>query len=167
MKPYKNSNSGRNRLATTITVLCCNIAAIGCSAGSAWYCHELSEGQGLFQEASMPECVAYIGLNDRDTHTQLRSTEECAEIINRICKKYVDGYSYSQIAGSWKQDDGEYIEENTLAYQFMDADEEVISRIMDEVMDELNQVCVLTEYRGGSYRYYYSDENEESGMTEQ
>lgn len=158
MRTDTKKAGGRKRLLTLYTVLCCNLAAIGCSAGSIWYCRQLSEQQEPVPETVSSEYVIYVGLNDKDTQTQLHSTQEAAAIIDKICEKYVDGYSYSEMKGGWKESSGEYVNETTLAYQFMDTDADKICRIMDEVIHQLNQVCILIDQHESSYYYYYGSD---------
>lgn len=35
----------------------------------------------------------YVGTNDKDTYTQLISTEQAIDILDENCLKYLDGYT--------------------------------------------------------------------------
>ena len=87
----------------------------------------------------------YIGTNDKDTGTQLISTEDAHKIVGEICEKYVTGYTVMEAQGNWLSEDGMRHRENTLIYSFSDADEVKIQSIMDEVLIALNQESILAE----------------------
>lgn len=87
----------------------------------------------------------YIGLNDKDTYEQIVPTDEAKNIINRICIKYVDGYTIQDANGVWADETGKSTHENSVVCCFSDSDSETIYKIADEVIEELNQNAVLIE----------------------
>lgn len=100
------------------------------------------------------EYVLYIGLNDKDTYTQIIPTEEAKEIVNEICVKYVDGYTVSEASGGWVDEKGALTEEVSLVYSFSGAEEADIVSIMNEVLAALNQNSILVERQDIFYSYY-------------
>lgn len=96
----------------------------------------------------------YIGTNDKDTYTQLISTEKAMEIVNEICVRHVGGYTVSTAHGGWMDEAGVMTNEETLVYTFLDAEEEQIIRIMDEVRLALNQNSILCEQQSVIAEFY-------------
>lgn len=102
-------------------------------------------------------CTLYIGTNDKDTYTQLIPLEEAREKVNRICAKYVGGYTVMEAAGGWTDETGTLTQEATLVYSFTDVEEEALVCVMDEVLEELNQSSILVEVSGVHSLYYYGE----------
>ncbi len=98
--------------------------------------------------------VLYIGLNDKDTYTQLIPTEEAKETVNEICAKYVDGYTVTEANGGWVDETNTLTEEMSLVYTISDAEESDIISIMDEVLPALNQNAILVERQDQIYTFY-------------
>lgn len=98
----------------------------------------------------------YIGTNDKDTNEQIIPTDEALEIVNGICAKYVQGYTASVAVGGWVSDSGVLVEENTLVYIFVGANQQQLVLLMDEVCMALNQSAILVEYSNISNTYYYA-----------
>ena len=98
--------------------------------------------------------VLYIGLNDKDTCSQIISAEEAKEIVNGICVKYADGYTVMEANGGWADETGALTEEMSLVYTFCNAEEEDVVSIMNEVLTALNQNSILVERQDISYTYY-------------
>ncbi|MEG0329689.1 MAG: hypothetical protein RR602_06710 [Longicatena sp.] len=96
----------------------------------------------------------YIGINDKDTYTQLISTNQARDIVNEICIRYVGGYSAWEAIGGYVDDTKTLTQEHTLVYSFYDVKEEQITSIMDEVLDKLNQSTILVECEDAKSMYY-------------
>lgn len=96
----------------------------------------------------------YIGLNDKDTYTQLIPTADAQKKIEGIALKHVDGFSSHVITGAYKDDEGVTTRENSLVFEFYDADEQQMKAIMDEVLAELNQNSILLEKHDIDYEFY-------------
>lgn len=80
--------------------------------------------------------------------------EEAKETVNQICSKYVDGYTVQEANGGWVDETGTLTQEETLVYSFVDAEEEDLIAIMDEVLTELNQNSIMVERSDMTYTYY-------------
>ena len=89
--------------------------------------------------------VMYVGLNDKDTYEQIVPTDEAKNIIDRICIKYVDGYTIQDAKGVWADEIGKSTYENTVVCYFSDTDSETVYKIADEIIKKLNQNAVLIE----------------------
>lgn len=107
-----------------------------------------------FKESDIGKYVLYIGMNDKETYTQLIPTDEAKEKVNEICSRYVDGYTVQTAEGGWVDETGTLTEETTLIYSFDDTSESDIISIMDEVLEELNQNSILVEKEDLAYCYY-------------
>lgn len=98
--------------------------------------------------------VLYIGLNDKDTYTQIISVEEAKKIINDICIKYADGYTVTEANGGWIDETGALTEEISLVYTLSNVEETDVVSIMDEVLAALNQNSILVERQRTDSMYY-------------
>lgn len=98
--------------------------------------------------------VLYIGLNDKDTYSQIIPTEEAKKIVNGICAKYVDGYTVMEANGGWVDETGALTEEMSLVYTLCNVEEENVILVMNEVLTALNQNSILVERHNISYTYY-------------
>lgn len=99
--------------------------------------------------------LLYIGLNDKDTYRQEKSTDEARDIIDSICVKYTDGYTVFEATGGWTDETDAFTSENTLVYAFYDISKEQLIKIMDEVLTQLNQNSILVETQKVCYTYYF------------
>lgn len=98
--------------------------------------------------------VMYVGTNDKDTYTQLISTEKAIDILDEICLKYLDGYTIQVGYGRWSDEKGIKTNENTIICYFDYTDINTVHKIADEVIDSLNQNSVLIETGRISSEYY-------------
>ena len=98
--------------------------------------------------------VLYIGLNDKDTCSQIIPTEEAKEIVNGICVKYAEGYAVTEANGGWIDEAGALTEEVSLVYTITNAEEADVVSIMDEVLTALNQNSILVEQQEITCTYY-------------
>lgn len=89
--------------------------------------------------------VMYVGTNDKDTYEQIIPTDEAKDIIDRICFKYLEGYTIQDATGSWVDDQGLATHENTIVCYFDDADRDTVYKVADEIIAALNQNSVLIE----------------------
>ncbi len=96
----------------------------------------------------------YIGLNDKDTYTQIIDSEEAEKIVSTICLKYIDGYTMSHGEGSYKDEKDVVTKENSLIYTFYNANDEQMKSIMNEVLKKLNQNSILIEKQKINYDFY-------------
>ena len=107
-----------------------------------------------YEDAEEGQYVLYIGLNDKDTYEQIIPTDEAKDIVNRICTKYVEGYTVLEANGGWVDETGALTEESTLVYTLSDVKEEDVIAIMDEALAALNQNSILVERREYAHSFY-------------
>ncbi|HHU87291.1 MAG TPA: DUF3574 domain-containing protein [Peptococcaceae bacterium] len=112
------------------------------------------------QTAEEVKYTLYIGLNDKNTYTQLLSTEDAVNRVADIALKYVDGFTQLSGKGAYKDEKGIITHENCLIFEFYDTNEEQIKAIMDEVLQELNQNSILIERQRVSYEFYEGANND-------
>ena len=108
-----------------------------------------------YESSDVGKYVLYIGLNDKETYSQIIPTEEAKNIVNNIVVKYVGGYTVYDANGGWKDETGTLTEENTLVYHLNGVKEQDVILIMDEALAALNQNSILVERHDLSYTYYY------------
>jgi len=133
-----------------IIVICLTIS--GCAAQTALQAGELrTDGPQAGEEVKY---TLYIGLNDKDTYTQLLSTEEAEKIVTDIALKYVDGFTKLSGKGAYKDEQGVVTYENSLIFEFYFCSEEQITAIMDEVLPALNQNSILVEKQRVECEFY-------------
>lgn len=98
--------------------------------------------------------VLYIGLNDKDTYTQLIPTDEAINIVNEICIRHIGGYTVFSTKGGWVDETGTPSRETTLVYILSGAKEADVIAVMDEVLSALNQNSILIERQNVSSTFY-------------
>lgn len=96
----------------------------------------------------------YIGLNDKDTYTQLITYEEAEKKVSVIALKYVDGFTVLSATGAYKDEKGVITHENSLVFEFSSATDQQMKGIMDETLKELNQNSILIEKQKVNYEFY-------------
>lgn len=117
-----------------------------------------THGETAFDDVETKEkYTLYIGTNDKETYSQLISTDKARRIVNKICTRYVEGYTSSKATGGWVDETGTLTQENTLVYSFYDVTEDQIKVVMDEVLTALNQNSILLEMTESQSTYYYGD----------
>ena len=89
--------------------------------------------------------LMYIGLNDKDTGVQEKSTEEILDIVNHICVKYLKGYNIKESIGYWRDDNGQPCNENSIVVSFNFIEDKNVHVMANEVVKTLNQECVFIE----------------------
>ena len=78
----------------------------------------------------MTKTTLYIGLNDRDTKTQIIDTIEAYKIVSNVLVKYAGGGTIYNATGIYTHDDGTIVIENTLRVEIIGASIEAINNII-------------------------------------
>lgn len=157
MHSFEETAKKRLRLLTLLLVLnlIATVGVIVYLASNRPTTAEQREAGGFVREMETGEkYILYIGTNDKDTYTQIISTDDARDMVNRICAKYTGGYTASDARGGWVDETDTLTQENTLVYEFYDITEEQLTQIMDDVLRELNQNSILVERREAVYSYY-------------
>lgn len=97
------------------------------------------------QNDAKSQYVMYVGTNDKDNNEQMFTVEEAKKIIDKICYKYLEGYTIENAIGSWADENGKSNHENTIVCIFDDAPKEKVYAIADEILEVFNQNTILIE----------------------
>lgn len=82
--------------------------------------------------------TCYIGLNDKDEHRQIVSTDDAINsVIGALACENIDGATISEAKGVWQ-----YESEHTLRVEIMDAKIEGVKRAMLSLKKTLNQNAI-------------------------
>lgn len=149
----KNNEKAKIIIALIFLVL----VTAGAGAG---YLREQEAADSLFDWETGSGYVLYIGLNDKDTYQQSISDREARQLVNAICARYADSYTIVEAQGTWVNEKGVPTKENTLICFFEDMEEADVKKIMDQVIQELNQDSILMEENTGRHTCYGGEEKE-------
>lgn len=148
---YEEAKVKNNKLVCLISILLVVNILASCLLGIKVY--QLSKETA--HEESI-RYVMYIGTNDKDTYEQIISTDEAKRIIDKICLKYVSGYTIQEAQGVWTDENDTFTHENTLVCYFDDVSSEAVYSIADEIIEALNQNSVLIEKNQVVTEFYSS-----------
>ena len=94
----------------------------------------------------MNKYILYVGMNDKDTHTQNINTLSAREIImNTITGIGLDGATVSEAVGIYKHEDGTIVTEQTLRVEILFANDKQIKSICETLKQVLNQESIAVE----------------------
>lgn len=96
----------------------------------------------------------YVGLNDKDSGTQIISLDNAKDILDGICQEHVGGYTLQVSEGMWTDDSGDIVRETSLVCIFDGTDIGTIYAICDEILTALNQSSILIESSEVRTEYY-------------
>ena len=91
----------------------------------------------------LEETQVYVGLNDSETREQTFDTESYVATLKGLCAKHGTPFSFDVIEGGYIHDDGEYIEEKSIALTFIDVPRETVDQIAQELCTLFHQESVL------------------------
>jgi hypothetical protein len=94
-------------------------------------------------ESESTKYTLYVGLNDKDTLTQIIPAAEAEKRLGDIAIKYVDGFTLSVGDGAYRDEKGALKREPSIIAEFYFTTEEQIKKIMDEALQEFNQNAIL------------------------
>lgn len=90
----------------------------------------------------MIKYIISLGLNDKDTKTQLIDTITAYKKANEIILKYIDGATVYETQGIFKHNDGTITIERSLQIELWDASKKAIENITNELKTAFNQEAV-------------------------
>lgn len=94
----------------------------------------------------MKQYQIYIGLNDKDTRTQIVKTETALSYIENLVCDYTDGGTISTANGVYKHENGKKIIENTIIViinDYNDTRKNAVTAIINDAKKTLNQERIL------------------------
>lgn len=137
-------------LSFVLIVLLCG-SLFGCTKAPSG---ETAQSASVLQMQQAVKYTLYIGLNDKDTYTQLIPDEEAEQRVCDIALKYVDGFTVLPAKGVYKDDKGVTTHESSLVLEVTSATDEQMSAMMKEIIHALNQNSVLIEKQTVDYDFY-------------
>ena len=93
----------------------------------------------------MEKYTLYVGLNDKDTKTQLISTLEAYKICNNILLHYTDGATIFEANGLYRHEDGTFVLEKTLRIELLFATKAIIDKIVTDLKVAFNQESIAVQ----------------------
>lgn len=89
----------------------------------------------------------YLGLNDKDTHLQKHSTNECKRMLMEALMDYdIENFTLQLVDGVYKHVDGTIVIENTYIITICNFDNEYkLSNCINMLKLIFNQECIMVE----------------------
>lgn len=136
----------RKYLVTILVFLALNVCLSGYFLTRMGRRAETAPG-GAFATATTAarKYTFYVGLNDKDTYTRLVDIDEARDRLNAVAVKYVDGFTVFRAQGFWRDEKGLANGEDTLVYEFVDAEAGKVTAMLDEMLVVMNQNSILVE----------------------
>ena len=91
----------------------------------------------------MTQSTIYIGLNDSETGVQKYDTEKYLSLLKKVCQNFHVAFSVHRIEGGYFHENGNYVEETTLALLLMDTPEETVLQIAKDLCAFFHQESVM------------------------
>lgn len=86
-----------------------------------------------------------IGLNDKDTKTQILDNTTAFGVIENTLRQYLDGYTILHATGGYKHEDNTFINENSIRVEILFANDTLIHVIVNTLKIKLNQETIAVE----------------------
>lgn len=93
----------------------------------------------------MEKYILFMGLNDKETKTQLVSTLEAYKITMNIIKRYCDGGTVSEALGFYTHENGSVVTENSLRIELLFIDKTTCKSIVDALKVAFNQESIAVQ----------------------
>lgn len=93
----------------------------------------------------MKKTVLYIGLNDKDTKTQLINTDDAIMKVSEITLRIAEGATLQQCIGIYTHENGVKVLENSIMIILYDCSDLKAWAIISECKKALNQESILKE----------------------
>lgn len=87
----------------------------------------------------------YMGLNDKDTKTQLISTLEAYKVVSNILAADFGGGTIFEAQGIYKHDDGTVVFEKTLRIEILFAEREQVKVLVEQLKKMFNQESIAVQ----------------------
>lgn len=93
----------------------------------------------------MKKVTLYVGLNDKDTKTQVITTVEAYKIALNTITTFANGGTIFDTKGIYKHENGEIVIENTLHIELIDVSENALASIISILKTVLNQESIIKQ----------------------
>ena len=87
----------------------------------------------------------YVGLNDKETYTQLVSDDFAMDIVRDTVTNIVGGATFTKSYGHWVDEFGNETNETSIVVEIMGTDDAHIERICSSLNYGLNQNCIMVK----------------------
>lgn len=87
----------------------------------------------------------YVGLNDKDTYTQIIDTNTAENYAKKIVGEFVGGATFSNKQGYWIDELGNPTSKNTIEILISNCNDEIIEELCTILKGEFNQNCIMVE----------------------
>ena len=87
----------------------------------------------------------YVGLNDKDTYTQIIDDDFAMQTVKDIVTNVVGGATFTKSFGHWVDEFGNETNETSIVVKIVGTDDEHIENICFKLNHALNQNCVMVE----------------------
>lgn len=93
----------------------------------------------------MNKITLYVGLNDKDTKTQVINTLDAVKVVTNIITAYTDGCTIYNAQGIYTHDNGDIVIENTLRIELFECVDNAVNSIIDALKKALNQESIIKQ----------------------
>lgn len=93
----------------------------------------------------MKKFTLYLGLNDKDTKTQLISTLEAYKIVTNLLAADFGGGTIYEATGIYRHDDGTVVTETTLRIEILFAERAQVVELISTLKKVFNQESVALQ----------------------
>lgn len=93
----------------------------------------------------MTKYTLTVGLNDKDTKTQIFDTTTAFGIVENTLRSYLDGYTIYTTHGGYKHEDNTFITEQSIRVEILFATDLIIRHIVNTLKQTLNQESIAVE----------------------
>ena len=87
----------------------------------------------------------YVGLNDKDTYTQIIDDDFAMQTVKDIVTNVVGGATFTKSFGHWVDEFGNETNETSIVIKIVGTDEANTVNIGSKMNHALNQNCVMVE----------------------
>lgn len=94
------------------------------------------------EPAAVKKITLYIGLNDKDTKTQIIPTAEAVSIVTGIIYERTSGATIYRARGIYTHDNGEKVTEETLRVELFGEEPENVKAAAQQIKTALNQESI-------------------------
>ncbi len=157
-----SGNPSRCRKLLLTLIVLQFLMIVGLAVALFYVCKPAVQPSGMrIASESKDKYILYIGTNDPVTYLPRMSPQEARNIVDDICRRYVDGYTVQFAQGAWEDEQGNWTSEETLVYYISGAEEEAIIAVMDDALKALGQKSILMERNNVRLAYYGGDNGNE------
>lgn len=97
------------------------------------------------QPEGIQKITLYLGLNDKDTKTQLINTLEAFKIVSNLITNYFDGATIFEADGIYRHEDGTFTIEKTLRIEILFAETAPTLKLIEDLKRIFNQESIAMQ----------------------